>query len=208
MARKADPNRKNMILSAAGKVFSQKGYASTRMIEVAEVAQVGKGTIYEYFSSKEDLFFAVFEKMMTASGDTIKTTIASLEGPLTTRMKKLTTIIIQSWMEQIDMYSLVMEFWAATASSPSRQRFKDTFQEGYRYLRSVLSDLIHDARQAGEIQANVNPGDIAAALVGTLDALLLQHWLDPEIDPLAISQSFIDTVMAGLRLQTNDDEPS
>ena len=48
-------------VEAACAVFAEKGYASTRVAEIAERAGVGKGTVYEYFSSKEELLFAVFE---------------------------------------------------------------------------------------------------------------------------------------------------
>ncbi len=64
MARKADPEKKANIIGAAILVFAQKGYAATRIIDVAREAGIGKGTIYEYFSSKEDLFFSVFQQVM------------------------------------------------------------------------------------------------------------------------------------------------
>ena len=37
-------------------VFAKKGVAKTKMIDIATIARVGKGTIYEYFASKEDIF--------------------------------------------------------------------------------------------------------------------------------------------------------
>lgn len=44
------------ILRAALKVFSDKGFAGARVEEIARKADVGKGTVYEYFASKEHLF--------------------------------------------------------------------------------------------------------------------------------------------------------
>ena len=51
------------LVKAASAVFAEKGYASTRVADIAERATVGKGTVYEYFSSKEELLFAVFESI-------------------------------------------------------------------------------------------------------------------------------------------------
>ena len=48
--------RRRAILAAARKVFTQRGYAATRMADVASAAGAGKGTLYEHFRSKEDLF--------------------------------------------------------------------------------------------------------------------------------------------------------
>lgn len=44
------------IIEAAGKVFSEYGFHKAKMQNIADVANVGKGTIYEYFSSKNQLF--------------------------------------------------------------------------------------------------------------------------------------------------------
>jgi TetR/AcrR family fatty acid metabolism transcriptional regulator len=49
-------SKRDSIIEAAIEVFSQKGYHNTRMEEIAIAAGAGKGTIYEYFSSKMELF--------------------------------------------------------------------------------------------------------------------------------------------------------
>jgi AcrR family transcriptional regulator len=48
--------RKAAVISAALKLFANKGFAATRMSDVAEMAGVAKGTVYLYFPSKEALF--------------------------------------------------------------------------------------------------------------------------------------------------------
>ena len=98
MARKADPNRRKAILDAAGQVFARKGYTNARIIEVAEAASVGKGTIYEYFRSKEDLFFAVFEATMQGAEDTIAAIATVSDEPFSERMRQLSDGMIQSWL--------------------------------------------------------------------------------------------------------------
>jgi len=203
VARKADPNRRKAILDAAGQVFARKGYANARIIEVAEAASVGKGTIYEYFRSKEDLFFAVFEGTMQGAEETIAAIASAPDGSFSERMQQLSDGIIQSWLGQMEMYSLVMEFWSATASSPSRKRFKAAFQKGYRDLRIVVGDLIETAQAVGEVSAESDARAVASALIGTWDALLLQAWLDPEFDALTTSRSFLAVVLRGLQPTTS-----
>ena len=53
-------SKKTVIFNAAMSIFMEKGYGETRMIDIAKEAGIGKGTIYEYFSSKEELFFEMF----------------------------------------------------------------------------------------------------------------------------------------------------
>ncbi len=56
--------RRNRIFRAAVEVFAEKGYRSATMKEIAEAADVGEGTIYSYFSSKDDLLLAVIEQLV------------------------------------------------------------------------------------------------------------------------------------------------
>lgn len=46
----------NNIAAAALNLFAEKGYAATSVEEIADAAGIGKGTVYEYFSSKEEIF--------------------------------------------------------------------------------------------------------------------------------------------------------
>lgn len=52
-------DRRRLIIEAAAKAFSLFGYKATTMEHVAKVANVGKGTIYTFFSHKEELFWDV-----------------------------------------------------------------------------------------------------------------------------------------------------
>ena len=71
-------DKKNRIIEAAVMVFAQKGYASATIADIAARAEIGKGTIYEYFTSKEDLFFAVFKWFKIQTGDAAKVNIEVL----------------------------------------------------------------------------------------------------------------------------------
>jgi AcrR family transcriptional regulator len=53
--------KKKEILSAAIKIFAEKGYEYTTLDEIAEAAEFGKGTLYNYFQNKEDLYLAILE---------------------------------------------------------------------------------------------------------------------------------------------------
>jgi len=48
--------RRQEILNASIKIFAQKGFKATTLDEIAEKSEFGKGTIYNYFSSKEDIY--------------------------------------------------------------------------------------------------------------------------------------------------------
>ncbi len=60
-------NRKKsqQILASAIALFIEKGYQNTKIIDIAEAAGVGKGTVYEYFSGKEELLLMVLENVVS-----------------------------------------------------------------------------------------------------------------------------------------------
>ncbi|WP_100330539.1 TetR/AcrR family transcriptional regulator [Bacillus xiapuensis] len=58
-------DRKQQIIEAATKSFSLFGYKATTMDQVAKLANVGKGTIYNFFSNKEELFNEIVQSLIT-----------------------------------------------------------------------------------------------------------------------------------------------
>lgn len=54
--------RRRQIFSAAVQLFGEKGYHTTTVREIADLAGMGKGTIYEYVRSKKELLFLVIEE--------------------------------------------------------------------------------------------------------------------------------------------------
>ncbi len=57
-------DRKQLIVEAATKSFSQFGYKATTMDQVSKIANVGKGTIYTFYKNKEELFFEIIEGVL------------------------------------------------------------------------------------------------------------------------------------------------
>jgi len=190
--------KRGLIIGAAAKVFARRGFASTLMAEIAIEAGIGKGTLYEYFDSKEDLFFNVFEWFVKATEAEAKVSISALGGSASERLGALSDSLMSSWAQMEDMYSLVMEFWSASASSQMRERFKQAFKNGYSDFRQIVSTLIREGIERGEFQPNVDTESVAAALVGTWDALLLQAWFDDDFNPLTAARGFMTVVINGL----------
>jgi AcrR family transcriptional regulator len=62
--RVADPDRRNKIVAAATQVLVEKGLRGTTIDAVAAAAGVGKGTVYLYFSSKDELVAGVRAKYL------------------------------------------------------------------------------------------------------------------------------------------------
>jgi AcrR family transcriptional regulator len=75
-------SRQEQILDAAAKLFAKYGYADTDTQLLANELGVGKGTLYRYFPSKQDLFLAAADRVMRRMRQTIDQSIADIADPL------------------------------------------------------------------------------------------------------------------------------
>ena len=184
------------IVSAAARVFADNGYAATRMADVAIAAGIGKGTIYEYFRSKEDLFFAVFQWL---AKDTAKLGTGDRHATVARQLEQISDRVIKKWLGQLPYYSLMLEFWSAANTPALKDRFKQAFQDMYREFRPVIAAILQDGVRRGEFSEKIDPDAVAAAMVGSWDALILQAWFDSKFDALTTSRRFLNVLIAGLK---------
>ena len=64
MLKKGEKTREHILLCAE-KVFSQKGYYQSQISDIAVMAKVAKGTLYQYFTNKENLFTTMIDNYAT-----------------------------------------------------------------------------------------------------------------------------------------------
>ncbi len=74
--------RRRQILAAAGPFFAARGYRQADVQDLADEIGVGKGTVYRYFPTKEELFFAVVDDGIQALSDAVDRAIEEWEGTL------------------------------------------------------------------------------------------------------------------------------
>ena len=202
MARKADPDKKDNIIRAAVRVFALKGYAATRIIDVARAAGIGKGTIYDYFKSKEDLFFAVFQQVTQEAQTPVLAALTAHHGSVSAKLKAMAESLVLFWLDKIELYALTMEFWSATTVHVGRERFKAAFQTAYETFRQELAALIREGVSKGEFSPECHPYEVSSGLIGMLDALVLQAWLDSNFDALKTARACLDSLLRGLEAPT------
>jgi TetR/AcrR family transcriptional regulator len=89
--------RPGELLAAALDLFVEKGYAATRVEEVAARAGVSKGTLFRYFSSKEELFKSVVREHISGHFATWSEEIEQFEGS----SQEMLRDCLQSWWAHI-----------------------------------------------------------------------------------------------------------
>jgi AcrR family transcriptional regulator len=169
------PEKHADILSAAVKLFSERGYEPTTVDEIAARAGVGKGTIYLYFENKEQIFRAVIEQGLV-SIDTLFTAIIDGNESYLTRIKALIQTQLQFVLDNQDFYRIFLkerinlpyDFTVDDESSHS-------LLEIHRQLNRKMNDFFHTAVNDGFLRPG-EPELYTIALSGIVSHVAF-HWI-------------------------------
>lgn len=192
------------ILEAAAAVFADRGLRSSRVVDVAERAGIGKSTVYEYFRSKEELFVRLFDWYAEQAFSSMAGELDASTGSVVEALRRSTDALLESCRRMLPMYPLTMEFWSASTAPEYKERLGGEFRDLYRRFRSALADAIRAGVKRGELGSHVDPESVAAVLVSSYDGLFLQAWFDPSFDPVASGRRFLDIVLRGMAPDRRD----
>jgi len=198
MARPVDRDAKRLkIVEAATARFAEVGYEAASMDGLAAAAGISKGSLYDYFKNKEDLFYGAFEwfeqRVMRASMERLSEGANARE-----RLLSFADASVSALVDNVALYPVMLEVWAAAAKGGTLQRFSQALQNLYIVFRAQIVTLICDAQQSGEIKQDTNAAALAGVLIGAIDGLLLQYWLDPSLDPRAWVRNFLNALFDGI----------
>lgn len=191
--------KRPLILKAATEVFSERGFAAVTVAEIADRAGIGKGTVYEYFSSKDELLFAVFEWINDDIFGRIRSRLEE-GGTTKQRLTRLLDLGTDITREQVEMKAVVLDFWAASRGTRSEERYNASCHETFQSYRRLIADVIRDGQINGELRSDVDADAIATMLVAAMDGLGVQLFFDREIDPTATINGFGSVLIAGLEV--------
>jgi AcrR family transcriptional regulator len=196
MARETEGKRRILVESAA-EVFAKQGFTATRVSDISDHAGVGKGTVYEYFSSKEELFFAVFELIKDEIRSRVDTAVTE-----TASAKQVLNAIIRSSAEIItehrEIFSMNLDFWAASRGSAFEDRFTTACRAMYVEYRTLAAGVIRRGQEEGDFRTDIDADQVATMVVAALDGLGVQSWFDRSVDPMPASEAFADALCVGL----------
>jgi AcrR family transcriptional regulator len=157
------------ILDAAIKLFSDKGFEETSIEELAREAGVGKGTIYGYFNTKQEIFLAFCE-------EEIEYVFSRLEKEGNPQAPLLDQIVFLS-MCQFDFVTQNREFgrlFCREMAYPREKNLEATGEINARYLSRVMEIIIR-AKQRGELQPSADPL-LALANFHSFYLMVLSGW--------------------------------
>jgi len=197
--------KRSQILEAAMRIFAQRGVKNTKISDIAEAAEIGKGTVYEYFQSKDEIISASFRYFMETVGVTIGRRVSELTEPLDKLMAFFSgwADILES--EVMGYIEVVLDFWAEGIRE-DKGVLAFNLAELYAKYRATVGQLLDDCVTAGCIRP-VDTRITASILLGTMDGLLVQWVADrTAFDIKAAVEALPDLITYGLKKETPDED--
>jgi AcrR family transcriptional regulator len=165
-------NKKQLIIEAAIKVFARDGLEKGKIADIAKEAGIGKGTVYEYFRSKNDIFKVIEESVFSDFSIVFEELNSSTLSPT----KKLSNLLeqgIDMFMEMGDILLIIMELWAQAGRGHVHGSDSSLFVEYYDYFRKGVESILSDGILSGEFR-DMNKEGVATLLLAFMDGLSWQ----------------------------------
>lgn len=150
------------ILLAARDVFGKKGFYEAKMEDIAREAGMGKGTLYLYFRSKEELYQCLLVEGMRYLIDRLKEIISS-EGTFEDKMRRIIRFL-NEFLQENKEFVLRMVYEAPLVGI-FNEKMKEIFTKEQKEINEVFTDFIEDYIKQGVIYDG-NPKVMAQAIVG------------------------------------------
>jgi AcrR family transcriptional regulator len=176
------------LVDAAERLFSSQGFHATSLDAVAAEAGFTKGAVYSNFDSKEDLFFAVYERRVDRRVEQMETAVADA----TTSVEALEGVMPGAGRPPADdgWLAVFFEFWAHVLRHPElRQRFAQQH-------RRVIEPLTKIA------QPTADPAEryrLATARFAMQLGLQLERLTQPDVVDDDLGRRMAMTLMEGER---------
>jgi AcrR family transcriptional regulator len=156
------------ICRAARRVFGQRGVAGTGLTHVAEVAGMGRSSLYHYYPDKQSLLRDLVKQALVEEREVFEGVLRG-EGAPRERVERLARVLVSLFDEYAGAVRMMSDLRLLDAAP---------FRRFFRKVRTELAAVIAEGQARGDFDPDLDPALSAATLIGAIDGLLFQHFAD------------------------------
>lgn len=166
-------HRREEIVEAAQRVFFEKGLQAATMDEIAEAAELSKGTIYLYYKSKEDLYLAVMLRGLQILYNMLSAAI-STEEPTMKKIATLLELYYRFFIESKNYFRMLNFFENQQFHKQVSEQMLQHCAQQEQKLWDLAIGLIERGISEGVIRKNLKPMEIVTILWSSANAIMLR----------------------------------
>jgi len=187
--------RISQIVTAAEDVFTKKGFAEARMDDIAEETGLSKGTLYNYFKSKDDLIIAILDRIFQREFRLFDEMDYSKIGA-TESINTFVDTISKDIKLMLRLMPIAYEFLALAFRNKTVQKALKVYVN--RYM-NILVPIIERGIASGEFK-EVDPQAVAIAMGAVLEGTILIWVYDKSlVDPETHIRSGMKFLLEGVK---------
>ena len=154
------------LFRAALKLFADKGFAETTVEDITNAADVGKGTFFNYFPSKEHILIAFSDMQLSKLQDTVDQ-MRDRPEPMRSFFRSMTLRMTEEPAKAPDVVRAILQANLSSSSVRSVMRERNTRAEG------LLTQLVQIGQERGEFRRDLPALELAQAFRQTVFGTLL-----------------------------------
>lgn len=194
-----NPRKGARVLKAAESIFAKKGFQSATISDIAKKAKVSEATIYEYFTSKEELLFAIPFQIIKAYHEKNSEILPHIEGAAN-KLRFLIKRHLSLYDENQDYANVVMLNLKVNRNFLKTDAYRVVQLSARKYIK-----VIEEGVQSGEFRPDINPYLVRSMIWGTIEhSVTRKSMLGKPVNLVSLADDICDSIFAGIRLQKNE----
>jgi TetR/AcrR family fatty acid metabolism transcriptional regulator len=161
---------RDRILNSARRLFADKGYQKTTVVDISKQAGLSEAALYEYFQGKEDLLHMIPDLWLSELLRDLEDQLFGIQGAINKLRKYLWW-----YMRRVEQSPLDAKIVYLFLKTNSNFMTTDVYSN-VKQLYSYLSDIFEEGRSSGEFKKNLDSRVARDIFVGIMDHIIIR-WL-------------------------------
>ena len=188
--------KRTRIINAALAVFSRDGFQNAKIEDIARTADIGKGTLYEYFSSKDELFLEVFTTFKESVLSKYWIVLDDGGDPLS-KLKMIAKICGKICADETAEMKFLAQFSIECLSREEGNKLSKLLNEYNEEIDALLSGIIKEGIEK-DVLKPLDVEILSKNFADTLFGMYMRYQLSGDkVNLQASSQSLFDIFLKG-----------
>jgi len=136
--------RRQEIIDIAARLFAERGYSATGVAELCRATDLGKGSLYYYIGSKEQLLAEIHSSVLVPLVDETEKIAASSDPP-EVKLRRMADVLLSAIVHHMDHVWVFLHEWKSL-----RGRNAASFREKRRSVEDVLESILREGVDRGD----------------------------------------------------------
>jgi AcrR family transcriptional regulator len=181
------------LLAASLRLFAQQGFEGTSVQEIVAAAGVTKGAMYHYFSSKDDLLYEIYHRLLGVQTERLDA-IADGPGTAEQRVRAAAADVVESTLTSIDE-AIVSIRSIHMLPQPQRGQVRAERRRYHERFRA----MVEEGQRAGAFRGDVPADVVVHFFFGSVNQLGTWYHRDGDLSLEQIAEHYAEMFMTALR---------